>query len=198
MNITQISSALALTLLIGSTNPAFAHSDKGHRKSDDSSRTMQSDDRRSFDDEFSRYDRDGDGRVTRSEFPGDTNQFNQFDLNRDGSISAGEAQRILGDPGAIESQVRQLDRNGDGVIARNEFPGDANAFDRLDRNRDGVLSESDRNEHGKKQKMNKRFNGLDRNNDGRITRSEWQGNDRSFRNHDLNGDGVISGRELTR
>lgn len=41
-----------------------------------------------------------------------------------------------------------------------------------------------------------RFEALDRNNDGRITRDEWNGNDRSFRNHDWNGDGVLSGDEV--
>lgn len=41
-----------------------------------------------------------------------------------------------------------------------------------------------------------RFQGLDRNNDGRITRDEWNGNDQSFRVHDWNGDGVLSGDEV--
>jgi Ca2+-binding EF-hand superfamily protein len=41
-----------------------------------------------------------------------------------------------------------------------------------------------------------RFQALDRNNDGRITRDEWNGNDRSFQNHDWNGDGVLSGNEV--
>ena len=41
-----------------------------------------------------------------------------------------------------------------------------------------------------------RFEGMDRNNDGRITREEWRGSDRSFENHDWNGDGVLSGDEV--
>ena len=41
-----------------------------------------------------------------------------------------------------------------------------------------------------------RFRGLDRDGDGVITRSEWRGNDRSFRNHDRNRDGVLSGDEV--
>ena len=41
-----------------------------------------------------------------------------------------------------------------------------------------------------------RFQALDRNNDGRVTRDEWNGSDRSFRNHDWNGDGVLSGAEV--
>lgn len=41
-----------------------------------------------------------------------------------------------------------------------------------------------------------RFEGMDRNNDGMITRAEWRGNDRAFRNQDWNGDGVLSGDEV--
>jgi Ca2+-binding EF-hand superfamily protein len=39
---------------------------------------------------------------------------------------------------------------------------------------------------------------MDTNNDGRITRDEWRGSERSFANHDWNGDGVLSGDEIRR
>jgi len=41
-----------------------------------------------------------------------------------------------------------------------------------------------------------RFQGMDRDGDGVITRSEWRGNIQSFRQQDLNGDGVLSGNEV--
>jgi len=41
-----------------------------------------------------------------------------------------------------------------------------------------------------------RFEPMDTNRDGVITRDEWRGNDRSFRNHDWNGDGRLSGDEV--
>src|SRR5688572_22171790 len=41
-----------------------------------------------------------------------------------------------------------------------------------------------------------RFQVLDKNKDGRITREEWDGNLRSFQNHDWNGDGELSGNEV--
>jgi Ca2+-binding EF-hand superfamily protein len=41
-----------------------------------------------------------------------------------------------------------------------------------------------------------RFQNLDRDRDGRITRDEWNGSDRSFRVHDWNSDGVLSGDEV--
>src|SRR3954463_16289151 len=41
-----------------------------------------------------------------------------------------------------------------------------------------------------------RFEPMDTNRDGVITRDEWRGNDQSFRNHDWNGDGKLSGDEV--
>jgi Ca2+-binding EF-hand superfamily protein len=41
-----------------------------------------------------------------------------------------------------------------------------------------------------------RFQGMDRNNDGRISRAEWNGSDQSFKVHDWNGDGILSGEEV--
>ncbi len=41
-----------------------------------------------------------------------------------------------------------------------------------------------------------RFRAMDTNNDGRITRAEWRGSAQSFRVHDWNGDGVLSGDEI--
>jgi Ca2+-binding EF-hand superfamily protein len=41
-----------------------------------------------------------------------------------------------------------------------------------------------------------RFQSMDRNGDRVITPQEWQGSDRSFRVHDWNGDGVLSGDEV--
>jgi len=45
--------------------------------------------------------------------------------------------------------------------------------------------------------MAPRFQGLDRNNDGRITRREWEGTNVAFNNQDWNGDGVLSGEEVS-
>ena len=41
-----------------------------------------------------------------------------------------------------------------------------------------------------------RFRAMDRNRDGVITRREWRGSDQSFRVHDWNEDGVLSGDEV--
>ena len=41
-----------------------------------------------------------------------------------------------------------------------------------------------------------RFRGLDTNRDGMVTWREWRGNRNSFRVHDTNGDGILSGAEV--
>ena len=46
------------------------------------------------------------------------------------------------------------------------------------------------------QSRDARFRGMDRNGDGVITREEWRGSDRSFRVHDWNNDGRLSGDEV--
>ena len=40
------------------------------------------------------------------------------------------------------------------------------------------------------------FRGMDQDGDGVITRGEWRGNTQSFRRHDINRDGVLSGEEI--
>jgi Ca2+-binding EF-hand superfamily protein len=45
-------------------------------------------------------------------------------------------------------------------------------------------------------RSNMRFQGMDRNGDGIITRAEWRGSVQSFKVHDWNGDGRLSGDEV--
>jgi len=51
-------------------------------------------------------------------------------------------------------------------------------------------------QQGQNRNSTMRFREMDANRDGVITRQEWRGNDRSFRNHDWNGDGRLSGDEV--
>ena len=41
-----------------------------------------------------------------------------------------------------------------------------------------------------------RVSEMDADHDGVVTRAEWRGDERAFRNHDTNGDGVLSGAEV--
>ena len=50
--------------------------------------------------------------------------------------------------------------------------------------------------HAQPRDWDDRFHGLDRDRDDVVSRREWNGDDRSFANHDWNRDGVLSGDEL--
>jgi len=50
--------------------------------------------------------------------------------------------------------------------------------------------------HGELRNWDPRFHGLDTSGNGIISRDEWNGDNRSFSNHDWNKDGVLSGDEL--
>ena len=59
-----------------------------------------------------------------------------------------------------------------------------------------AAEQSQQNRRAQQQQEEVRFRGMDRNNDGRVTWQEWRGNAQSFRLHDWNRDGVLSGDEL--
>lgn len=93
-----------------------------------------------------------------------------------------------------------LDKNGDGVISRDEaaaHPRLANSFDRLDTNKDGVLSQDElkaarQAHHSDRPK-------LDANGDGMISRDEAKNSPRMMENFDAidtNKDGMLTRDEM--
>lgn len=106
-------------------------------------------------------DRDGDGKVARSEFDDVLKQrFARFDLNNDGRITdadlppmmrgrnvlagGGEMGRGRGGRGMLRG-LRGADANKDGVVTFEEFAARANdRFATMDRNKDGVVDQADR------------------------------------------------------
>ena len=146
---------------------------------------------------FDAMDTDRDGVITRAEWRGNAQMFQQQDTNRDGVLSGSEVH-------ALASQDHDTD--GDGVITRAEWRGDAQAFREQDTNRDGVLSGSEvralqhlpatAEEMRRRQALSARFNRADQNRDGRIARAEWTGNPTAFTRMDNNTDGIVSRREF--
>ena len=162
-------------------------------------RTFRTQDEREFDDidwsaeQFTRLDRNRDGRVSSAEWYHDPEFFTRIDRNRDGIVS--RAEYIAADvDDDREDRFEDLDANGNGRVERAEWHGSVDAFDWLDRNRDNVLTRAEVVGNGRQQPD--RFVTLDFNRDGRITMDEWQWSRRSFDAQDLNDDGVISRREF--
>ncbi len=94
-------------------------------------------------------DQDGNGRLSRNEFPGPDEAWRRLDRNADGWISAEELEGA-GPPappapgGDRAEAFRRADTDGDGRVSRREFRGTDTLFDRLDRNHDGFLDAQDR------------------------------------------------------
>ncbi len=82
-------------------------------------------------------DKDGDGKVSKTEFLGQPAAFDRFDTDNDGFLTKDEA--VKGATAAFD-RIRAMDKDGDGKISRDEFTGQPAAFDRLDTDKDGSLS----------------------------------------------------------
>jgi hypothetical protein len=95
-----------------------------------------------------------------------------------------------------ESTRKRFDRDGDGRIARREFPGSDADFARLDRDRDGALSQTDFDfrEHALASSPGATlFLRSDRDGNGKVTRDEL---DAFFKQCDSGGQGFLSLADL--
>lgn len=98
-------------------------------------------------------DRDGDGKIARSEAPGAMyrENFDRFDINGDDILDLNEvknaAKQLQKSPAMVarmRAPLEQLDANGDGMISQAEAEADrefAKGFAKADLDQDGQLSE---------------------------------------------------------
>jgi Ca2+-binding EF-hand superfamily protein len=112
-------------------------------------------------------DKDGDGKVSRAEFPGQPPMFNRIDADKDGFLTKEEVGQFArnaqakakakakrkakakadaakgGDAPEASAASRRflaMDKDGDGEISRDEFPGNDAFFQQIDADKDGVIT----------------------------------------------------------
>ena len=91
--------------------------------------------------QFSRMDRNGNGRIARGEWRGDRVMFRSVDRNRDNQITREEF--LNANAGLMSTPANAfdaLDADFSERVERDDWRGTRPAFNRLDLNRDGVLT----------------------------------------------------------
>lgn len=174
-------------------------------------------------------DKDADGVVSKEEFVGPDKAFISLDKNQDGFIDPSEAPKMqptdqmTGKSGKMPRMkgqmkrngdfIHDLDKNGDSVVSREEFPGPDKAFETMDKNQDGSIDASeapksqpsippDLGKSGQMSGMQGQMKGsgnliqdLDKDLDGKVSRDEFPGPDPFFEKMDANQDGFIDDTE---
>lgn len=86
-----------------------------------------------------KLDTDGDGFVTRREWDGDQEGFDRLDRDNDGVLSKKDRE-IARNEARAEQRMKSYDKNADGIVSRDEWPGDDSSFRRQDADRNGQLT----------------------------------------------------------
>jgi hypothetical protein len=141
-------SAPAFDDVKGKKDKSDKHDDKDKGKGKGKYKGGHDDDRDDDEDDnggirFRGMDRNGDGVITRREWSGNDVSFRNHDWNGDGVLSGREVRpgaERPNDPRPDRDRFREFDRDGNGVITRDEWPGTRAEFDRLDRNNNGRLN----------------------------------------------------------
>jgi hypothetical protein len=112
-----------------------------------------------------------------------TTGFSTLDRNRDQRVSRDEWQ-------SDAETFRRVDGNGDGVLSRAEFLGDANQARTADDSQGRTIDTT------QGRYLDERFESVDTNNDGRVSRGEWRGTAERFNTLDENRDSVLTRAEF--
>jgi hypothetical protein len=151
---------------------------------------------------FRSWDRDGNGTLSRAEYPGHPGNFRALDTNNDGVLTFEEFQHRAGasapEMGSVASDdFTEKDHDGNGVVSRSEWP-DAFEFDRRDHNRDNVLSRDEYFTPRDAGSRDEEFRRLDTDNDGYVSRGEWRSRAAVFNSLDADRDNRVSRDEYVR
>ncbi len=90
------------------------------------------------------FDQDGDGKVSQDEFSGSDDHFTRLDQDGDGYVSENEAPQGPPRQGRKGGNfIQDFDKDNDGKVSLDEFPGPDDHFAQFDQDGDGYLSEEE-------------------------------------------------------
>lgn len=241
----RFATVLALALAIGAASGRRAHA-----------QAKQPFNPREF---FLQLDANNDTVIDRDEVPDSARAafdtlLKYGDLDKNGRLELSElrglTERIraggLGGGAMLLQRFKMLDKNGDGKLSRDEFPGQPAVFERIDADKDGFITQeeiakfrpgnaglpaakkakakaqSEKSEEGKsevktqenasddakpaapstsepaapRKAFGPRLRAMDKDGDGKITREEYQGPPALFDRLDANHDGVLRPEEI--
>ena len=140
------------------------------------------------------------------------------------ALAGGGARRAqkAGGPPPPATVIRNMDKNGDQRVSRNEFRGPAQKFSKIDANQDGFLDLAEFQAARKRGAARPNAPGganapngppggpgkggapnakkivqkMDQNGDGKLSKTEFRGPPQKFRMMDQNKDGFVTGQEL--
>jgi Ca2+-binding EF-hand superfamily protein len=151
-------------------------------------------------------DKDKDGKISQEEYPGSQASFNKMDLNQDGYLDETELQKSvpyskaqMGERGS--GYIQRFDKNQDGKLSQEEYPGPASAFQRLDSNSDGFIDANEApgtkplNQPQKIDRASGYIKNFDKDKDGKLSKEEYPGSESAFKRADKNSDGFIDQTE---